>query len=286
MINKYKKVTIEYVLSMLEDASEFELKYDKVLMDFIEQYIDEVHKELEKHGIVDKDGQILLKNAPTLLKVLREIERKEFYKTTELYWIGYNVITESLLQSAQNTYEFNRNVLFPLEKIQQNTYFVELGLKNMSTMTRITDTYITQRYLQIPWCADGKVYSQRLYGHVANFQSKLTYVLEQGVINNKGFDWMMKAWMKLAHQNAYNASRLLKTETMALWSRISKDEYLSRGVEYVEIVNPEACSAICSEYVGEVIPLLDAELGDELPPYHPNCACCFVVFQEEEEEAQ
>lgn len=94
---------------------------------------------------------------------------------------------------------------------------------------------------------------------------------------------MVKAWMKLAHQNAYNASRLLKTETMAMWSRISKDEYLSRGVEYVEIVNPEACSEICSEYVGEVIPLLDAELGDELPPYHPNCACCFVVYKEEEE---
>lgn len=133
MINKYKKVTIEYVLSMLENASAYELKYDKVLADFIEQYIDEVRKELEKKGIINKEGQVLLSNTPALFKVLREIERKEFYKAIEFYWIGYNVITESLLQSAQNTYEFNRKVLFPLENIKQNTYFVEKNLKSLAT---------------------------------------------------------------------------------------------------------------------------------------------------------
>ena len=70
---------------------------------------------------------------------------------------------------------------------------------------------------------------------------------------------------------------------MALWSRLSRDDYLAHGIEYVEIFNPEACSEICSEYVGEVISLVDAELGDELPPYHPNCACCFCIYLEEED---
>jgi hypothetical protein len=31
----------------------------------------------------------------------------------------------------------------------------------------------------------------------------------------------------------------------------------------------------------EIIPLAEAELGDELPPYHPNCVCDFVAFEEE-----
>ena len=51
--------------------------------------------------------------------------------------------------------------------------------------------------------------------------------------------------------------------------------YLEKGIEYVEIIGDAACGGICLDYVGEAIPLREAELGDDLPPYHPNCACSF-----------
>ena len=53
---------------------------------------------------------------------------------------------------------------------------------------QITDTYITQEVLPIPWCSDGKTYSQRLYANVANFEDKLSFVLEQGIEKGKGLD--------------------------------------------------------------------------------------------------
>jgi len=34
---------------------------------------------------------------------------------------------------------------------------------------QIRDTYIINNHIEIPWCQDGKIYSERLYGHVANF---------------------------------------------------------------------------------------------------------------------
>ena len=38
---------------------------------------------------------------------------------------------------------------------------------------------------------------------------------------------------------------------------------------------------ICLDYVdGEPIRLEDAEINVELPPYHPNCACSFVSWEE------
>jgi hypothetical protein len=48
----------------------------------------------------------------------------------------------------------------------------------------------------------------------------------------------------------------------------------------VEIIGDAACGGICTEYVGEAIPLRDAMIGDELPPYHPNCACSFCAYTE------
>ena len=58
-------------------------------------------------------------------------------------------------------------------------------------------------------------------------------------------------------------------------------DYLEKkGIEYVEIIGDAACGGICLDYVGEAIPLREAELGDDLPPYHPNCACSFCAYEE------
>ena len=92
---------------------------------------------------------------------------------------------------------------------------------------------------------------------------------------------MMGAWRKLTHSAAYDSARLLKTETMAMWSLATKESYLTMGIEYVEIVGDAECGGICVDYVGEPIPLREAELGDDLPPYHPNCACSFIAYIEE-----
>ena len=101
---------------------------------------------------------------------------------------------------------------------------------------------------------------------------------------------MMDSWRKLTHSAAYDSARLLKTETIAMWSLATKESYLTMGIEYVEIVGDAECGGICVDYVGEPIPLREAELGDDLPPYHPNCACSYIAYIEEvpvdEEEIQ
>lgn len=92
---------------------------------------------------------------------------------------------------------------------------------------------------------------------------------------------MVDAWRKLVNATAYDAARLLKTETMAIYNQGLKDSYLEMGVEYVEIVGDAECGGICLDYVdGDPILLEDAEINVELPPYHPNCACSFVTWEE------
>ena len=166
------------------------------------------------------------------------------------------------------------------ETMLQTYVIYNRPIPDLTTKVQIRDTYITEKVLPIPWCQDGKLYSERLYGHVANFKDKLAFVLEEGIQKGKGLEWMEKAWRKLTGATAYDTARLLKTETMAMWSVATKSTLLEIGVEYIEIVGDAECGGICLDYVGEAIPLREAEIGDLLPPYHPNCACSFVEYTE------
>lgn len=260
---------------MLEEAYHYQLMLDHELDELADKVFKELMKELKKLNKIDLDTKIRLIDHPDLYQAVQELERKEFERFTYWSWVGFNVMTESLT----NTY---RNTLLTTYDIFRPSIPSAPGPQSLDVQIKITDTYITDHYLKIPWCQDGKTYSDRLYGNVANFQKKLAFVLEKGITEGKGMEWMTEAWQKLTHSASYDTARLLKTETVAMWAEATKEAYLDMGIEYVEIINPDdGCEQVCSEYVGEVIPLAEAELGDELPPYHPNCVCDFVAFEEE-----
>lgn len=279
VFSEYSQPTIDFIWRLLEDAYADEDKLDKILnqiADKVFKEVAEILKNMEKSGKIDMTTKIRLGDHPAIYKALKEIETREWREFTEWCWIGYQVITDSLMRSYRETLIWTYDTF--RAKIPSAPTINSLNVK-----VKITDTYITSHYLKIPWCQDGKVYSDRLWGNVANFQSKLSFVLEQGITRGKGLDWMMDAWKKLTKTAGYEVARLLKTETMAMWAQATKEAYLDMGIEYVEIVNPEPCEEVCSDYVGEVIRLEDAMLGDELPPYHPNCVCDFHAWKEETE---
>lgn len=280
VFSEYSQPTVEFVWSLLKEAYKDEDKLDKLLAETADEVFAEVKEillDMEKSGKIDMSKKIRLSEHPAIYRALKDIERNEWYKFTEWCWIGYQVITESLTRSYRNT------VLWTYDTFKPKILTTTSSLKPFDVEVKITDTYITNHCLKIPWCQDGKTYSDRLWGNVANFQSKLSFVLEQGITRGKGMDWMMQAWKKLTHTAGYEVARLLKTETMAMWSQATKESYLSLGIEYVEIIGDAECGGICLDYVGEAIPLREAELGDELPPYHPNCACSYIAYEEEKE---
>lgn len=280
--NKYVKPTVELVLSLLADAYADEDKLDKILKELSEEVFAELAKEIQRladDGKINLDKKIDLYNNPALLTALKRIEAEQLKRLTEYYWIGSQVIGESLVRSYKTTLE-TTYAMFNYTK-GLDPHNLSSGPKSYDVYVQTTDTYIYDKVLNIPWCQDGKVYSQRLYSHISQFQQKLSYVLEEGISKGKGMEWMVEAWRKLTGSTAYDTARLLKTETMAMWSRATKDAYLEMGIEYVEIVGDAECGGICLDYVdGQPIPLAEAEIGDLLPPYHPNCACSFVVYEE------
>ena len=279
-INKYAEPTIKLVLSLLAQAYEDETKLDKVLKELSEDVFRELVEELkvlEKNGKIDLSKPFDLRRNSNVYQALKRYETLQLRRLTEYYWIGYQVMKDSFtrtcLQTLNTTY-----AMFGYKKAY-DPYFITT-LPDVKELVKIRDTHIYEHYIKIPWCQDGKTYSERLYSHVSQFQSKLAFVLEEGITKGKGLDWMMDSWRKLTGSTAYDTARLLKTETMAMWSQATKSAYLEMGIQYVEILGDALCGGICLDYVGEAIPLAEAEIGDLLPPYHPNCACSYVAYEE------
>lgn len=131
-----------------------------------------------------------------------------------------------------------------------------------------------------PWCKDNKTYIDRVKEATSKMDKDLRTVIVQGIRRGWSQERMTQIFRNITGTVEYKARRLIRTETMAVYSKVTKEIFLENGIEYVEIIGDAMCGGICLDYVGEVIPLKEAELGDDLPPYHPNCACSFCSYTE------
>ena len=57
------------------------------------------------------------------------------------------------------------------------------------------------------------------------------------------------------------------------------NQIIKEKAKNVEIIGDAACREVCTGYVGEIVRLDTAALGNQLPPYHPNCACEFIAYE-------
>lgn len=135
-----------------------------------------------------------------------------------------------------------------------------------------------------PWAKDNKTFLDRVIANTKDMDAKLRYVIVEGIKNGWSISKMSETFRTITGAAAYKAARLVRTETMAVYSKATKEMFLENGIEYVEIIGDAACGGICLDYVGEALPLADAIIGDDLPPYHPNCACSFCAYTEFEDK--
>ena len=265
MKRRYQSETIDFILKLLEDIEDQGGRYRTLIALYEDEIVQSILYLLERENIsLDEITRTELK--PKIREVLKEADDKINRALNDFFWIGINVVSEDLLRNGQLSYNFASSLV------------------SKNFQTKDIYTMLQEKYLQKPWSADGKTYQVRLFGHVINLSAKIKYILEDGIMNGRGLEWLEKNW-KCAFQTMANEGvRLLRTESMALNTEIEQDLFLYNDIRYVEIINPVACSAICIDYVDRIVDLTSASISDELPPYHPNCMCCFYPIEEEDED--
>lgn len=257
------------VLKLLENTKIVEKeildKFEEVFKELVKLYEEEFPFYF-KNGIINERELAIL--VASLMNGKGSIETRIKTTLDEM---------ESKVRQLQNS-RLMAWLILDYEYTAQKTA-ASINLDYTQYLIRMTPQQKKEKVLQ-PWCKDGKTFIDRVEANTKDMDNKLRLVIIQGIKRGWSIEKMTEVFRTITGTAAYKAARLLRTETMAVYSKVTKEMYLEKGIEYVEIIGDAACGGICLDYVGEAIPLREAELGDDLPPYHPNCACSFCAYEE------
>lgn len=124
-----------------------------------------------------------------------------------------------------------------------------------------------------PWAADGKNFSERVWGNRQKLVNELNTELTRNIILGQD---PQKAINAIAHKMNVSknvAGRLVMTEEAFFSSAAQNDCFNELGIELFEVVATldSQTSEICQEMDGKVFPMSQWEVGVTAPPFHVWC---------------
>lgn len=262
--------TVELIEELLEAELGIEVLLDEAFEELLDEYIDLYERYLPfyfKDGVNYKELNNLIESlrngrapATELSRAMDELERN--------------------IRVLQNDYT-TAWLILDYELTKQETG-LSLGLDPYSsfTMTYMSQVNVRDDIVTKSWCPDNKTFNERIWDNTRDMDLNLRKVIVQGFRRGWDVNRMTQILQNITGMAAYKARRLIRTETLAVWSKTTKEMYLMEGIKYIEIIGDAACGGICNDYVGNIITLEEAEVGDELPPYHPNCCCSYCSYDE------
>lgn len=135
-----------------------------------------------------------------------------------------------------------------------------------------------EKVISKPWAADGKNFSERIWGNRQKLISEIHNELTQDIILGRDPQKAIDAIARKMNTSKMNAGRLVMTEEAYFSSAAQKECFNDLDVEEYEIVATldSHTSDICKNMDGKVFPMKDYEPGVTAPPFHVWCRSCTV----------
>ena len=223
--------------------------------------LDEYIKYGSKNGL-SKEWVKKLKNASTVHRVTRlQALQYQFRQQVEkLEAIKEHGLTNTLKDIYKEGY-------------YRTAYEIQRASGLGSAFSRIDERKI-EKVLARPWAADGKNFSERIWGQD---RTQLLYQLEnrfsQGMIRGESPQKIIKDMQKALHSSEYATRRLVMTESAFFASASRKETYDKLEVKQYKIlaVLDTKTSTICRDMDGKVFDVKDYQPGLNANPFHANC---------------
>lgn len=167
-----------------------------------------------------------------------------------------------------------------LSKIFEANYFeiyYSIDIKGVSAYTTIDSNVVKQIINQI-WCADGKSWSQRIWGNTEKLVETLNEELASCLITGKKTSDLKKKLQERFGVSYHQADTLARTEIAHIQTQAAKQRYEDYGIREVQIWadEDERRCPDCGKLHQKRYPI-----GADVPiPRHPNCRCCIVPVVE------
>ena len=135
-----------------------------------------------------------------------------------------------------------------------------------------------------PWAADGKNFSDRIWGNRQKLVNELNTELTRNIITGSDPQKAIDAIARKMNVSKVNAGRLVMTEEAFFSSAAQKDCFNELDVEQFEIVATldSHTSDICQDMDGKHFPMDKYEVGATAPPFHVNCRSTTCPYFDDE----
>lgn len=169
------------------------------------------------------------------------------------------------------------------ESYYRTAYEIQKGVGVGSNFAALNDRLI-EKVVNKPWLADGKNFSDRIWGNKTQLINQLHTSLSQMCITGAGPDKAISQIASKMNVSKANAGRLVMTESAYFSSTAQKECFKKLDVERYEIVATldGHTSDICQEMDGKVFKMSEYEEGVTAPPFHVNCRSCTAPYFDDE----
>lgn len=169
------------------------------------------------------------------------------------------------------------------ESYYRTAYEIQKGIGVGSNFAALNDRLI-EKVVNKPWLADGKNFSDRIWGNKTQLINQLHTSLSQMCITGAGPDKAISQIASKMNVSKANAGRLVMTESAYFSSAAQKECFKELDVERYEIVATldGHTSDICQEMDGKVFKMSEYEEGVTAPPFHVNCRSCTAPYFDDE----
>lgn len=254
---KNNEVTMREARKMLSAKELKELKWD------IDEYI--------------KYGQMNSLN-PKWMKELENASAKFHISRLEALKIRIQQAAEAAFQNELDQVDQMARTVFT-EDYYHTIYEVQKGFHIGWEIGQIDQRKLDKLIVK-PWAADGKNFSERIWGQRVQLVNELHTQLTQACLLGKGPDRVIDELAKKFNTTKFQAGRLVMTEQAYFHSVAQRDAYDDLDVEEYEIVATldSRTSEMCQSMDGKHFPMSQYEPNVTAPPFHVFCRSVTIPY--------
>lgn len=184
----------------------------------------------------------------------------------EVYKVEKNVSTDCYINSAFNAY-------------YRNVYNLQKNM-NVAYQFDMLDPELIDSMLKSKW--SGNNYSNRIWDNTNALAESLKDEMLMGVLTNKTEKEMADTIMNKFAVGAYQARRLIQTESAAMTAFADQQAFKDAGIEkeMFVAVHDSRTSQICQHHDRSIVEIAKAKVGVNVPPLHPNCRSHMIPYIE------
>ena len=135
------------------------------------------------------------------------------------------------------------------------------------------------------WLADGKSFSQRVWGNTEKLVETLNEQLVHCVITGKKPTELKKLLQERFNVSYNRADTLVRTEVAHIETAAAAQRYKDYGLEKYEFLGRDEhdIGCACKKLNGKTFFYSEMQVGKNAPPLHPNCRCAIIPVIDDDE---